>query len=76
MTLMTNWKEVLTKAWSVRWIIGAALLSGAEVALPVVTAQLEGAEVVPRGSLALLAALVSAGALVARVMAQPTKESP
>ena len=71
MTLADNWGAILTKAWSVRWIVAAALLSGVEVALPLVSSQLEAAEVIPRGAFAALAALTSAGALVARVLAQP-----
>lgn len=71
MTLLANWSAILLHAWSVRWIIAAALLSGAEVALPLIATQLEAAEVIPRGALALLAALTSAGALIARILAQP-----
>lgn len=71
MKLIDNWREVLRKAWSVRFIVGAALLSGLEVALPIIQDQLTEANVIPRGSMALLAALVSAAALVARVKAQP-----
>lgn len=71
MTPVADWKEVLTKAWSVRWIVAAALLSGLEVALPIIAGQLEVAKAVPPGAFAGLAALTSAGALIARVMAQP-----
>lgn len=71
MTLLPNWRTILENAWSVRWIIAAALLSGAEVALPVIASHLEATEIIPRGALALLAALTSAAALVARVLAQP-----
>lgn len=71
MTLIPNWREVLRKAWSVRFILGAALLSGLEVALPLIQTQLVEAQVIPNGSMAVLAALVSAAALVARVKAQP-----
>lgn len=71
MNLIENWRTVLAKAWSVRFIVAAALLSGLEVALPIIQQQLEEANVIPRGAMALLAALVSAAALVARVKAQP-----
>lgn len=71
MNLVENWRTVLTKAWSVRFIVATALLSGLEVALPIIQQQLEEANVIPRGAMALLAALVSAAALVARVKAQP-----
>ena len=71
MTLLPNWKQILVDAWSVRWVIAAALLSGAEVALPIISGHLEVAKVVPTGAFAALSAFVSAGALVARVLAQP-----
>ena len=31
--LIPNWRAVLARAWSVRWIVVAGLLSGAEVLL-------------------------------------------
>jgi hydrogenase/urease accessory protein HupE len=34
MTLIWNWKAVLKRAWSIRLIVVAAVLSGLEVALP------------------------------------------
>lgn len=71
MTLISNWREVLRKAWSVRFIIGAALLSGLEVALPIIQDQLVEANIIPRGALAVLSAVVSAAALIARLKPQP-----
>lgn len=66
MSLLSNWREVLTRAWSVRLIIIAAILSGMEVALPM----LDGVLPIPTGTFAALAGFVSAGALLARVVAQ------
>lgn len=64
MKLVWNWREVLRKAWSVRLMILAAVLSGVEVALPFFGDSL------PRGVFALLSMLVVGGAFVARLMAQ------
>ena len=64
-TLHINWKEILTKAWSVRLIVLAGLLSGAEAVLPMFESSF------PKGIFAALSGFVSAGALLARVVAQP-----
>lgn len=66
MTLLSNWRAVLSRAWSVRLIIIAALLSGVEVALPM----LEGILAVPAGVFAALSGVVAASALLSRVVAQ------
>jgi hypothetical protein len=67
MILVPKWKAILTKAWSVRLMAVAALLSGAEAALAFLTPELLG---VPPGVFAALAGGASMGALIARVMAQ------
>lgn len=64
MNLVSDWRRVLQRAWSIRLIALAALLSGAEVALPFL-----GDFIVP-GRLAALSALATAGAFVARILAQ------
>ena len=64
MTLLSNWKAVLCRAWSIRLMILAALLSGAEVALPFL------GDFIAPGCLALLSALASAGAFIARILVQ------
>jgi hypothetical protein len=74
MKLIDDWKPTLARAWSVRWIIAAGLLSGAEVALPLVREAVEPLGILPPGVFAILAALASAGAVVARVLAQPVKD--
>jgi len=71
--LIEDWKTILAKAWSVRLIILAALLSGLEVAMPIVGQTIEPLGIIPPGVFAILSAVTSAGALIARVMAQPDK---
>lgn len=61
MTLLPDWRRILRRAWSVRLILLAALLSGAEAILPVF-----GAAVPPWATFCVVA-----GALVARIVAQP-----
>ena len=68
MTLIPNWRAVLTKAWSVRLMILAAVLSGVEVALSFLDPEALG---INPGRFAALAGLASAAALVARIWAQP-----
>lgn len=64
MTLVPDWKEVLRKAWSVRLLILAGVLSGLEVALPFFRPD------IPRHLFAALSCVTVAAALIARVMAQ------
>lgn len=71
MTLLDNWREILLKAWSVRLILLSGLLSGLEVAMPVLRESLEPLGLIPPGAFAILALLVSAAAGIARIMAQP-----
>ncbi|PZU93107.1 MAG: hypothetical protein DI527_07615 [Chelatococcus sp.] len=67
-SLVWNWKRVLKHAWSIRFIILAGLLSGAEIALPL----LQGAIDVPPRLFAGLSFAATAGAFVARLVAQET----
>lgn len=64
MKLDSEWKEILKKAWSIRLMIGAAILSGVEVALPFFS------ESIPRGVFAALSFVVVGAAFVARLVAQ------
>lgn len=64
--LVSNWRDVLRKAWSVRLMILAGLLSGLEVALPLI----DGVYEIPRGLFAALSGVTVAGAFVARLLAQ------
>jgi hypothetical protein len=66
MRLLEDWKDVLTKAWSVRLMVVAALLSGMEVALPFMVDIIS----IPRGSFAALSGITTAAAFVARLVAQ------
>ncbi|MBO6858490.1 hypothetical protein [Roseibium sp.] len=64
MKLVNDWRRVLRRAWSVRLLILAGLLSGAEVALPFL------GDFIEPGRLAALSGLATAGAFVARIVAQ------
>lgn len=62
--LLENWRQILTKAWSVRLMALAAVLSGLEVAMP----YLDGS--MPQGRFAAVSAVVTSAALLARLLAQ------
>jgi len=66
MHLIDDWRDVLKRAWSIRLIVVAAILSGAEVALPFV----DGLADIPRGVFATLSGITTAAAFVARLIAQ------
>lgn len=64
MNFISDWRRVLGRAWSVRLMLLAALLSGAEAVSP----WLEN--ILAPGQLALFSALASSGAFVARFLVQ------
>lgn len=64
MTLLPDWKDILKKAWSIRFLILAGLMSAVEVALPFFSAD------IPRGVFAALSGISVGGAFVARLVAQ------
>lgn len=64
--LVPNWRAVLTRAWSVRLMIVAFILTVLEVALPL----LDGYLPIPQYTFAVLSGLATAGAFVARLVAQ------
>ncbi len=66
MLLVPNWRSVVRRAWSVKLMLLAAVLSGAEVAMPL----LEHWPQVPTGLLALLSALTTTAAFIARITLQ------
>lgn len=68
MTLLPDWKSILTKAWSVKFMGLAAALSGLEVVFSILQPTM--ADSLPPGLFAASAGLVTAAALVARVLAQ------
>lgn len=64
--LVSNWRAVLARAWSIRLILLAGVLTGLEAVLTFVGSSLP----IPPGLLALIACLVTGGAFVARLIAQ------
>lgn len=64
MKLADDWKDVLRKAWSIRLMLLAGVLSGVEIVLPLF------ADAIPRGAFAALSGVSVAAAFVARLMAQ------
>jgi hypothetical protein len=64
--LIPEWRGVLRRAWSIRLIVIAGILSGCEVGLPYINELTE----IPRGVFAALTIIVCAGAFIARTVAQ------
>ena len=63
-TLYDNWRDIVRKAWSIRFIILAGILSGCEVILPLFS------EAIPRHLFAVLSFFAVAAAFVSRIVAQ------
>lgn len=66
MQLVSDWKRILQRAWSIRLMVLAAILSGAEVAMP----YLDGYVDIPPRLFALLSGLTVSAAFIARIVAQ------
>lgn len=66
MTLVRNWREVLRYAWSIRFMVLSACLSGAEVWFSFA----QPSEAIPPGTFAALAAVTSVASTLARFVAQ------
>lgn len=64
MTLYDNWRQIIRRSWSLRFILIAGVLSGCEVALPML-----GDKFSP-GVFAGLSAAFTCAAFVARLVAQ------
>jgi hypothetical protein len=64
MKLYDNWKEILRKAWSIRFLAIAGILSGIEVILPLFN------ENIPKSLFAALSLVFVTLAFVARIVAQ------
>jgi hypothetical protein len=64
MKLYTNWKDIVKKAWSIKFIIIAGLLSASEVILPLFFDYFD------RGTFALLSFVAVSGAFISRIVAQ------
>lgn len=62
--LAEDWQCILKKAWSIRIGLAAAILSGAEVVLPLFI------DAIPRGLFAGLSFVAVGGAMWARLVAQ------
>jgi hypothetical protein len=72
MKLVANWRVVLRHAWSIRLMLVAALFSGLDAAQPLVA----GLVPIPPIFFAVFAALISAAAFIARLVAQEQFTSP
>ena len=64
MKLYDNWKDIVKRAWSIRFIILAGMLSGCEVVLPFFS------DSIPDKLFAVLSFVFVAAAFVARLVAQ------
>lgn len=64
MQLVDDWKVILKKAWSIRFIILAGALSGCEVILPLFS------DAISRGPFSVLSFVAVSGAFVSRIVAQ------
>lgn len=64
MKLYTNWKEIVRKAWSIKFIILAGILSASEVILPLFFDYFD------RGTFAVLSFVAVSGAFITRLVAQ------
>lgn len=67
MRLIPNWRQILTRAWSPRFMLLAMFFTAIEVALPLFTAA--GLGLRP-GTFAVLSGLASAAAFATRLLAQ------
>lgn len=68
---LKDWRAIMARAWSFKLIVLSGLLSGAEVALPMIQQSIEPLQIIPAGAFAVLALLTSTAAAVARVLVQP-----
>ena len=64
MKLYDNWQDILKKAWSIRFMVLAAVLSGIEVILPFFN------ESIPKNIFAALSFVCVSAAFIARLVAQ------
>lgn len=67
-TLIADWQWVLKRSWSVRFIALAAILSGLEVLLPLLS------DFIPKGIFALASFFTTVAAFVARIVAQSKED--
>lgn len=69
MTLLPDWKSILTKAWSVKFLVLAGGVAAAEAVV-----QLAGVQFLPPGVAPAVTGLLSALGILARVLAQKEAE--
>ncbi len=69
MTLLPDWKYVLTRAWSVKFLVLAGLVSGCEAVM-----QVMGDSFLPPGVGPAVVGLLTALGILARVLAQKEAE--
>ena len=69
MMLLPDWKSVLTRAWSVKFLGLSALVSGCEAVM-----QISGASFLPAGVAPAVVGVLSALGILARVLAQKEAE--
>lgn len=65
MRMASDWRVILRRAWSVRLMALAAVLSGIEIIMPLY------ADAFPRHTFALLSFIVVIAAMIARFVSQP-----
>lgn len=64
MNLVPDWKKIIRKAWSIRLMVLAGLLTGCEVILPLYI------DAIPRNVFAALTMVAIVGGMLMRVVAQ------
>jgi hypothetical protein len=69
MTLLPDWKDVLKRAWSVKFLTLAAVVSGCETVL-----QVAGNAFLPAGVASAIVGVLAALGILARVLAQHEAE--
>ena len=73
MTRLPNWKELVTKAWSMRWWAVSVALSGLESIFQYFDGLSLGA---PPGFFAMLGAICGIAGMYARTLVQPNMPQP
>lgn len=67
MALRYNWRDILTRAWSIRFIIIAAILSGLEAGFALISPDAYG---IPQGTYAAVSFVATVAAFIARFIVQ------
>lgn len=69
--LLPEWRDILRRAWSIRLMLVAGLLSGCEAVLPLFSDSFP----MPRWASSALVAMVIMAAFVTRLLAQKGKDA-